>query len=149
MVSNWTIWPNELNQKGFPFFPRNTQYRAKLKGPLSVFCIVEVFFRKFFNVLKGSSLQFILIFHNRMDVKISERVPPPFSEPTYAVPGLLIKRCVTLWKDAIFQYHSIVFSMEETQSLEFTFIGSCTGFFIGSYLPVATGNLSLPEVRQR
>ena len=33
------------------------------------------FFRKFFNVLKGSSLQFVLIFCNRTNVRKSQRVP--------------------------------------------------------------------------
>ena len=48
MVSNWTIWPTELNQKGFPFFPCNIHYRARLKGCLSdFFGIVRVFFSKF------------------------------------------------------------------------------------------------------
>ena len=37
MVSNWTIWPSELNQKGFSFFSRNIPYRARLKGPPSSF----------------------------------------------------------------------------------------------------------------
>ena len=32
-------------------------------------------FRKYFNVLKGSSLQFVLIFCNRTNVKKSQRVP--------------------------------------------------------------------------
>ena len=39
------------------------------------FRLCETFFRNFFNVLKGSSLQFVLIFCNRTNVKKSQRVP--------------------------------------------------------------------------
>ena len=39
------------------------------------FSALSDFFRKFFNVLKGSSLQFVLIFCNRTNVKKSQRVP--------------------------------------------------------------------------
>ena len=28
-----TCWPRKLNQKSFSFFPRNIQYRTRLKGP--------------------------------------------------------------------------------------------------------------------
>ena len=39
------------------------------------FGFVRLFFRNFLNVLKGSSLQFVLIFCNRTNVKKSQRVP--------------------------------------------------------------------------
>ena len=46
-VSNWIIWPSELNQKGFPLFPRNIPYRQRLKAPpFSFFGIVRLFFEK-------------------------------------------------------------------------------------------------------
>ena len=43
-TANCTWWSKELNQKGFPFFPRNVQYQARLffgkyispKGPPSI-----------------------------------------------------------------------------------------------------------------
>ena len=41
----------------------------------SLFSALWDFFRKFFNVLKGSSLQFVLIFCNRTSVKKSQMVP--------------------------------------------------------------------------
>ena len=33
IAPNCTIWPSELNQKGFSCFPRNIPYRARPKGP--------------------------------------------------------------------------------------------------------------------
>ena len=33
MVSNWTIWPSELNQKGFPFFRVTYNTGRDLRGP--------------------------------------------------------------------------------------------------------------------
>ena len=42
---------------------------------LPFFGFVRLFFRNFLNVLKGSSLQFVLIFCNRTNVKKSQRVP--------------------------------------------------------------------------
>ena len=46
MVSIRTIWPSEQNEKVF-LFPRNLQYPARLKGPLSVFVgILRLFSEK-------------------------------------------------------------------------------------------------------
>ena len=42
---------------------------------LPFFGFVRFFFQKFFDVLKGSSLQLVLIFCNRTNVKKSQRVP--------------------------------------------------------------------------
>ena len=50
MVSNWSISSSELNQKVFSVFPGTLQYRARLKGPLFLFCLAlwDFFVRKFF-----------------------------------------------------------------------------------------------------
>ena len=47
-ASNCTFW--ELNQKGISFFPRNIQYRARLKGlPFQFFGTVGLFSNVFFH----------------------------------------------------------------------------------------------------
>ena len=71
-VSNWTIWSRELNYKLF-LFQRNTQYRARLKAPRSVFSALRLFFEKFLMSPKGP-LQFFLMFCDRMDVEKSSVV---------------------------------------------------------------------------
>ena len=42
MVSNWSICSRELNQKGYSFFPRNIQFRARPKGTAFQFVSVLV-----------------------------------------------------------------------------------------------------------
>ena len=74
MISYWSIWPRELNQNGCSFFRRNLQYRARLKGPLSVFSELLDFFRKLF-CTEESPFNF-LMFCDRMDVEKSQRVSP-------------------------------------------------------------------------
>ena len=74
MVSNWTISPSELHQElfFFPFFPRNIQYRGRLKGPpFSFFGTVRLFLNKKCSPKDPPSM--FLIFCKRMDVKKSER----------------------------------------------------------------------------
>ena len=69
---NSTRWPKELNQKVFfPFFPRNIQYRAKLKAPFQ-------FFRQCATFRKKNPPPFnFLMFCNNGCWKI--RKGPPFS----------------------------------------------------------------------
>ena len=57
---------------GFPLFPRNIQYRERLKGSLLVFLDIVRLFSQ--NISKGSLLHF-LMFCNRMDVEKSQRGP--------------------------------------------------------------------------
>ena len=51
--------PRNLTKRFVPFYQRNIQYRARLKGPLlQFFRHCETFFRKFFNVSKVSPFNF-------------------------------------------------------------------------------------------
>ena len=74
VLQNCTCWPRELNQKGFSFFPRNIQYRARLKGPPFSFFGIVTFFRKKFR--KGPPSIFLMICDTM--VEKSQRVPWPF-----------------------------------------------------------------------
>ena len=74
-MSNWTIWPKDLNYKSCSFLQRNIQYRARLKGSLSeCFRHCETFFKFLF---KGSPFEFriSLIYCNRMDIA-NPKCPP-------------------------------------------------------------------------
>ena len=76
IASKCTIWSSELNQKGFPVFPRNIPYRARPKTPpFHFFRHCDTFFSKKNFSPKGPPCIF-LMFCDRMDVKESQRVPP-------------------------------------------------------------------------
>ena len=58
MVSTWTIWPSELNRKGFSCFPQNKQYWARLTGPpFSLFSALWDFRKKIHKRVPLSKLQ--------------------------------------------------------------------------------------------
>ena len=69
---NWTRWPKELNQKGFP---RKVQYRTRPKGPaLDFFGTVRLFSKNCFH--QRVPLFIFLEFCNKIDVEKSQRVLP-------------------------------------------------------------------------
>ena len=105
MVSNWIILPSELNQKSFSFFPRNTQYRTRLKGPPFSFFGVVRFFSIFF--LRGSPIQFFDVLQQRMlkNPKGSPLLACQF-DPIFELFGYCKRKYLTLWSPfAIFELY--------------------------------------------
>ena len=84
---------------------------------LSFFGFVRLFVRKVFNVLKGSSLQFVLIFCNRTNVKKSQRVP-----------SLRFFSTMRLLKILIFVFFSKIF--QRLQRFPFIFLKYCNRMLV-------------------
>ena len=75
MVSNWTIWPSELNQKGFILFSAYHTMPGETKGSLfSVFSALWNSFSK--KILQSVPLQFSKFF-NTLQQRWSLKSPPP------------------------------------------------------------------------
>ena len=125
-----TSWPRELNQKRFSFFPRNIQYRARIKRPHSVFSALCDFLRFFFH--QRALFYFSGVLRQNGRWKIPKGSPFQFSfrhcetffsKKNFSSKGSQLTNSLTLWSPfAIFEpliWHRLVADL-------FPLVGQCS-----------------------
>ena len=121
-MSNWTIWPKELNYEGWPFFQRNIQYRARLNCRPFQFCsALRHFLEKFLMSPKGPPSIF-LIFCNKWMLKICNGpVSARLFDPTFGFSGTV--------KEKTWHYGVFVLFLSLRYDADLVFRSGCFRFW--------------------